>query len=85
MRGLDGVTATRRIVETCDAAVLLVADSATDGRVMPAVLAGASGLVTEGVGPREPVRVVCAVADGGTVLPTGIGDRLAAAYRESGA
>ena len=78
---LDGVTATRSIVESCDAGVLVVAGSASDGRIAPAVWAGASGLVMEGVEPRELVWAVGAVAEGGTVLPTGSAGRLVAEYR----
>jgi DNA-binding NarL/FixJ family response regulator len=66
--GLDSVRAMRDVLAEPPAVVLL-AQSPDDERVLAAVRAGAAGLLLEDTKPGELFRAVCAIARGATVLP----------------
>jgi len=65
---LDAVETTRRVRAASSAAVMIFGASAHDGRVFPALRAGASGLVLADREPAELIRGVRMLAHGGRLL-----------------
>jgi DNA-binding NarL/FixJ family response regulator len=74
--GMDGVMATRRIVSAKSARVLVLTTYDTDGDIVRAVEAGATGYLLKDVSRQELVRAVVAASRGETVLAPGIAARL---------
>lgn len=69
MPDLDGIQATKRIIERCpDIAVLVLTYSDEDQSVLDAVLAGARGYVLKGAGTDNIVRAIHDVASGEMIL-----------------
>jgi DNA-binding NarL/FixJ family response regulator len=63
MPGLDGISATRQILEFADCRVIILTTFETDEYVFAALAAGASGFLTKEIAPdglRQAVRVVAA-------------------------
>jgi DNA-binding NarL/FixJ family response regulator len=81
MPGLDGVEATRRIVDgSPNVAVLVLTMYDDDETVFAAVLAGARGYVLKGAGRAEIVRAVHAVASGEAIFGPAVARRLVAFF-----
>ncbi|WP_084102250.1 response regulator transcription factor [Demequina sp. NBRC 110051] len=69
MPGLDGLAATRRILEEgCDTRVLVLTTFEVDEYVFEAMRAGASGFVLKRVPPTELIEAVRVVATGESLL-----------------
>ena len=67
--GLGCVRATRDILTRPGTAVMLLAGSKDDDRILRALRAGARGLLLEHADPTELVRAVTVLAHGATALP----------------
>jgi DNA-binding NarL/FixJ family response regulator len=68
--GLDGIEATRRILETCSSAkVVVVAELQSPQAIAAALSAGACGFVPRTPDPRDLFGVLCRAAAGEIVLP----------------
>jgi DNA-binding NarL/FixJ family response regulator len=77
MPGLDGVTATRRIVDAAPhVAVLVLTMHDDDETVFAAVRAGARGYLLKGASRAELIRAVRAVAAGEAIFGPGVARRL---------
>jgi DNA-binding NarL/FixJ family response regulator len=77
MPGMDGVEATRRIVEqTPQSRVLVLTTFDLDEYVFSALRAGASGFVLKDVLPAELARAIHAVANGDAVVAPSVTRRL---------
>ncbi|GAA0929181.1 response regulator transcription factor [Nonomuraea longicatena] len=76
MPGMDGITATRRIVAGTGCRVIILTTFDTDEHVFSALAAGASGFLTKEVEPSELRRAVCAVAAGDALLSPGVTRRV---------
>jgi DNA-binding NarL/FixJ family response regulator len=77
MPGMDGIEATRRIVEAAPhVAVLVLTMSDDDDSVFAAVQAGARGYLVKGARRAELVRAVRAVADGDAIFGPALARRL---------
>ena len=77
MPGMDGVEATRRIVEqTPESRVLVLTTFDLDEYVFSALRAGASGFVLKDVLPAELARAIQAVANGDAVVAPSVTRRL---------
>jgi DNA-binding NarL/FixJ family response regulator len=82
MPGLDGVTATRRLLAAHPGvAVLMLTMMDDDGLVFEAIQAGARGYVLKGSQPSEILRAVLAVAEGQAIFGAGVAARLGAYFR----
>lgn len=75
---MGGVEATRRIVRSQFAAVLVVSMLEDEVTVRAAVAAGAAGYIVKGAGGPEMLRALHTVADGGSIY----GGAVAATIRE---
>lgn len=81
MPGIDGVTATRRILEEwADARVLMLTMVADDEAVFAAIQAGALGYLLKGAGSVEIGRALAAVAAGEAVYGPHVARRLKAFF-----
>src|SRR3954465_13746231 len=76
--GLDRVQAIRRISSESRVAVIVLIASQDDEHTLPAVRAGAAGLLPKGTEPAELVRAVEILARGGALLPPTLTRRLIA-------
>jgi DNA-binding NarL/FixJ family response regulator len=76
--GLDSVEATRRISSQSKIAVMLLTAWNQDERILPALRAGASGLLFKDTKPAELVRAVEALARGEAFLSPSLTRRLIA-------
>jgi DNA-binding NarL/FixJ family response regulator len=81
MPNLDGVEATRRIVDACDAGrpplrVLVLTTFDLDEYVIEALRAGASGFLLKDVNPEDLVHAIRIVAEGDAVVAPSITRRL---------
>jgi DNA-binding NarL/FixJ family response regulator len=74
--GMDGVTATRRIVAEGTGRVLVLTTYDTDGDIVRAVEAGATGYLLKDVSRQDLIRAVAAAAKGETVLASSVAARL---------
>ena len=74
--GLDGVDATARIVAAGTAAVLVLTTYDSDGDILRAVEAGATGYLLKDASRQELARAVHAAARGETVLAPPVAARL---------
>lgn len=83
MPGGDGVTAIRSIAELdVESRVLVLTTYDTDGDVLPALEAGATGYLLKDAPQVELVRAVLAAVRGETVLSPSVANRWAARTRE---
>ncbi len=77
MPGLNGIDATRRIVdETKDVNVLVMTMHDDDDAVFAAIRAGARGYQLKGAAQDETLRAIRSVANGEAIFGPGIADRL---------
>ena len=77
MPGLNGIDATRRIVdESKDVNVLVMTMHDDDEAVFAAIRAGARGYQLKGAGQDETLRAIRSVAKGEAIFGLGIADRL---------
>ena len=77
MPDLNGIEATRRILETePDIGVIVVTMLEDDDSVFSAMRAGARGYVLKGAGQEEMLRAIRAVAQGEAIFGPGIAERL---------
>jgi DNA-binding NarL/FixJ family response regulator len=74
--GMDGVTATRRIVAEGTGKVLVLTTYDTDGDIVRAVEAGATGYLLKDVSRQDLIRAVMSAAKGETVLAPAVAARL---------
>ncbi|MFW6695803.1 response regulator [Streptomyces sp. MAR4 CNX-425] len=80
--GMDGVTATRRIVaELPGTRVLVLTTYDTDADITRAVAAGATGYLLKAERPEELFSAIHAAAEGRTVLSPPVADRVLAQLR----
>lgn len=87
MRAVDGITATRHIVETMaePPRVLVLATFGNDGYVYEALQAGATGFLLKRARPAEIVQAVRTVARGESLLfPAAVRDLIATQGRAGG-
>jgi DNA-binding NarL/FixJ family response regulator len=85
MPAVDGLTATRQIVEDPDldgVRVLVLTTFELDEYVYEALRAGASGFLVKHTEPAELIRAVRVVADGDALLSPGVTRRLIATFAE---
>ena len=86
MPGLDGIEATRRIVDAAPhVAVLVLTMHDDDETVFAAVRAGARGYLLKGAQRAELIRAVRAVAAGDAIFGPGVARRLMDLLRPAGA
>jgi DNA-binding NarL/FixJ family response regulator len=77
MPGLDGIDATRKIIDVCETVrVLMVTMHEDDDIVFAAVRAGARGYLVKGASPDETLRAIRAVAHGEAIFGAAVADRL---------
>jgi DNA-binding NarL/FixJ family response regulator len=85
MPDLDGVEATRRLLEAQpDVAVLVLTMHEDDEHVFAALRAGARGYLVKGAGGEEIVRAVLAVASGNAVYGGAVARRIVAFFAGEG-
>jgi len=85
MPDLDGVEATRRLLEAQpDVAVLVLTMHEDDEHVFAALRAGARGYLVKGAGGEEIVRAVLAVASGDAVYGGAVARRIVAFFAGAG-
>ncbi len=80
--GLDGVEATRRIVAAGTARVLILTTYDSDGDIVPALAAGASGYLLKDTPRPELLAGVRRAANGETVLAGPVAARLVSHLRQ---
>ena len=84
MPGLNGIEATRRVVDRCpDTAVLVLTMLEGDDSVFAAMRAGARGYLLKGADRAEIGRALRTVASGEVVFSAGIAGRVLAWFRSS--
>ena len=78
MPGMDGITATKAIIDSADwpVKVLILTTFDPDEYVYRALQAGASGFVLKDISPEDLVAAVRTVADGGALLAPSVTRRL---------
>jgi DNA-binding NarL/FixJ family response regulator len=78
MPGMDGLAATKAIVDSADwpVKVLILTTFDPDEYVYQALRAGASGFVLKDISPEDLVAAVRTVADGGALLAPSVTQRL---------
>jgi DNA-binding NarL/FixJ family response regulator len=77
MPGLNGIDATRRILdETEDVSVLVMTMHDDDEAVFAAIRAGARGYQLKGAAQDETLRAIRSVANGEAIFGPGVADRL---------
>jgi DNA-binding NarL/FixJ family response regulator len=70
--GMDGIEATRRLIEMCpDVAVVMVTGLQPSDVMTEAVAAGATGFVSKVRAPEELIELINSAASGEVVLPAG--------------
>ena len=84
MPGMDGIEATRHIVEAGDARVLMLSTFDLDEYVFDALRAGASGFLLKDVTAARLVEAVRLVADGSMLLGPTVTRRLVADFTARG-
>ncbi|MFW2340816.1 MAG: response regulator [Acidimicrobiia bacterium] len=84
MPGMDGLAATKTIVDAADweVKVLILTTFDPDEYVYKALRAGASGFVLKDISPEELVAAVRTVADGGALLAPSVTRRLIGRFAE---
>ena len=80
--GLDAVEAVRQVLADAGAPVLLLTASEDDSQNLPALRAGASGLLLKDADPAELVRAVDILAAGGALLSPSLMRRVVAEVAE---
>lgn len=68
MPGIDGIEATRRVVEHSTARVIVLTTFEHDEYVVEALRAGASGFLLKDTSPKELLEAIRTVADGNSLL-----------------
>jgi DNA-binding NarL/FixJ family response regulator len=82
MPGVDGATAIRRLVEAgSTASVLVLTTFASEGDIVPAIEAGATGYLLKDSPRSELMRAVRAAHQGETVLAPSVASRLVSQFR----
>lgn len=85
MPGMDGVEATRRILEHDPRARVLVLTSfGSDNKVFPAIKAGALGFLLKDTRPEELIEALHAAAKGESALDPGVARRLLREFAPEG-
>jgi DNA-binding NarL/FixJ family response regulator len=85
MPGVNGIEATRRLVEADPRIKVLVLTMFDDDEsVFAAVRAGAGGYLVKGAAQEQIVRAIRAVADGEVIFGAGIAERVIAFFAASG-
>lgn len=84
MPGIDGLAATKAIVDSADwpVKVLILTTFDPDEYVYKALRAGASGFVLKDISPEDLVAAVRTVADGGALLAPSVTRRLISRFAE---
>ena len=84
MPGMDGLAATKAIVDAADweVKVLILTTFDPDEYVYKALRAGASGFVLKDISPEDLVAAVRTVADGGALLAPSVTRRLISRFAE---
>lgn len=83
---IDGIEATKRLLEEMPATkVLVLASSDERAMVIHAVRAGASGYLVKTAAPSEVVQAVARLKDGELVFPASLADIVLAELRQGGA
>jgi DNA-binding NarL/FixJ family response regulator len=80
MPGMDGIEATRRILATCEARVIMLTTFDMDEYVHDALRAGASGFVLKDIPPEQLVDGIRAVVSGEALLSPTITQRMIEVY-----
>lgn len=83
MPGVNGIEATREILESDPDVGILIVTMADDSSLYPALRAGARGYLLKGAEGEETLRAIRAVANGEMIFSGPIADRLAGFFRES--
>lgn len=76
MPGMNGIQATRRILQTSPHIGILVITMFDDDSIFDAVRAGARGYLLKGADPDETVRAIRAVAHGEAIFSPKVAERL---------
>ena len=76
MPGLDGLAATRQVVDSCDCAVLILTTFDREDYLFEALRAGASGFLLKNASPEDLVSAVRIVARGDAMLAPEVTRRL---------
>lgn len=85
MPGLDGLAATRQLVESgSDTRVLVVTGHVSDEFIAPVLTAGASGYALKDAEPDALIQAIRDVADGGCPVDPSVTHHLVDAVRRSG-
>ena len=84
MPGMDGLAATKAIVDAADweVKVLILTTFDPDEYVYKALRAGASGFVLKDISPEDLVAAVRTIADGGALLAPSVTRRLISRFAE---
>ncbi|NOJ58885.1 response regulator transcription factor [Arthrobacter sp. 260] len=81
---MNGVEATRKIIETCPGVrVIAVTTFSSERYLVPALRAGASGYLVKDAEPEEIIDAIRAVHDGGCVLSRNVTEALISSIREA--
>jgi DNA-binding NarL/FixJ family response regulator len=76
MPGLDGLAATKRVVDSCDCAVLILTTFDREDYLFEALRAGASGFLLKNSSPEDLISAVRIVARGDAMLAPELTRRL---------
>jgi DNA-binding NarL/FixJ family response regulator len=83
MPGLNGIEATRQIVDTAPDIGILMVTMVDDASMFAALRAGARGYLLKGAEGEETIRAIKAVAEGGAIFSRTIADRLISYFAQS--
>ena len=80
MLGLDGIEATRQIIESSPETAILIITMFDDETVFTAMQAGARGYLLKGAQGEETLRAVRAVANRGVIFSSGVAKHIMAYF-----
>lgn len=83
MPGVNGIEATRRIVEAHPEIGVLIVTMVDDASIFAALRVGAQGYLLKGAEGEETLRAIRAVANGEMIFSESIGDRLRQFFAEA--